>query len=174
MAFGPKAKTEAERDQRRCLVAELYIQCYTLREISERAGVTVTQIYRDLQWAHEQWRSRAADAIEKLKQTELSRLDWLELEATKAWQRSIGKHVIETVKTTRVDVTASEQEIEADLPADEITRKSERLAGDPRFLDVIADCIKQRRAILGLDAPVRQEIGLSNIESILARREAAQ
>jgi len=119
--------------------------------IAQILGCAVGTVYRDICWAREQWRTRAVDAIEKLRQIELGRVDHIEVEAWKAWKRSVGIHEVVTRKTG-MKPGGDGGEI------DETSEKRERLAGDPRFLDVAGRCVEQRRKILGLDAPTKSEL----------------
>ena len=155
----PKTKTHEERLQRIAKVAEMYFQCMSMAEIGRKLGISAVQVYRDICFAREQWRTRYTDAIEKHKQNELGRIDHLELEAWKAWKRSIGNHVKRTVKS-------GNKPGEYGGPFDEETEHSEKLAGDPRFLDIVNKCIENRRKILGLDAPVMSKVELLDSESL--------
>ena len=137
---------------RRVHVSELYMQGQTMAEIPGQVGVSVAMVYKDVCWAREQWRTRAADAIEKHKERELAKIDAVEVEAWKGWQRTIGYYVTTTVKSTTVKTGASDGDM-VELPGLEETKKKEKLAGDPRFLDIIHRCICKRCDILGLDAP---------------------
>jgi len=155
MSTAPKTKTPEQLMERRSRVSELYLQCHSMAKIGEMVGVSAQTVYKDICWAREQWRTRAADAIDKHKQLELSRVDHVELEAWKAWERSIGLHEIVTTKTTKV--SASAENVKVDLPAEEQTIKAEPLAGDSHFLEIVNKCIESRRKILGLDAPIKGE-----------------
>jgi hypothetical protein len=152
----PKTKSKEQRMARVAQVSEMYLQCLSMAEIGRRLGLNASTIYKDICIAREEWRTRYADAIESHKQRELAKLDVVEIEAWRAWQRSIGKYVIETRKSTVIGETKAEGVDE--VPGEEITRKTERLAGDPRFLQIIQGCIESRRKILGLDAPARQSL----------------
>lgn len=154
----PKTKTPEQLLARRQQVSELYLQCRSMAEIGRQLGISATQVYRDICWAREQWRTRAADAIEKHKERELVRIDHLELEAWKAWSRSIGR-----VKTTKTETGTGPQGA-----IDKISETIERKAGDPRFLEVVNKCIESRRKILGLDAPVKSEMTVTADELMSA------
>ena len=165
---GPKTKTDEQLMERRKRTAELYLQCESMAEIGRQLGVSPQTVYKDICWAREQWRTRAADAIEVHKQRELSRIDHLELEAWRAWIRSSRPAVSVTHETGTGTIGGGE------LGAvDKTKRTTTGQAGDPRFLGIVDKCIVHRRAILGLDAPIKQEIGgLEGIAVILAQRVA--
>lgn len=138
---------------RRARVSERYCQHgETLAAIARDENVSPQQIHKDLKWCREQWRTQAAAAIEEHRAQELARIDQVEVEAWQAWRRSIGIYITLTTKTTSV-MTAGNDGGPVELPGIEETKKKEKLAGDPRFLEIITDCVRQRREILGLDPP---------------------
>jgi hypothetical protein len=145
--------------ERRMRVSERYTHGDTLAQIAADEHVSVVQIHKDMKWCREQWRTRAVGAIEQQKTRELARIDQVEVEAWRAWERSIGYYTTVTTKTTSVKMADREGEL-VELPGVEETRKREKLAGDPRFLERIGDCIRKRADILGLDAP-RQISGVA-------------
>ena len=85
-----------------------------------------------------------------------------------AYFRSIGEIKKETVKTRVISFKRSDLKLEIeydmgdgetiDIPVPETTVTTEIQNGDPRYLAIIADCIKQERALLGLDKPKKTEI----------------
>jgi len=167
MALGPKTKTPEQLMARRQQVSELYLECNSMAEIGRQLGVSAVTVYKDICWAREQWRTRAADAIEKHKQRELGRIDHVEIEATRAWKRSQRDAVTVTHETGTGTIGGGEL-------GNVDKRKEQRAgqAGDPRFLDVVLKCIDARRKILGLDAPVKQSVELPGIAELLTSRVA--
>lgn len=147
MAAGRWTTTPDQLFERRQRVAQLYLQCESMAEIGRQIGVSAVTIYKDICWAREQWRTKAADAIATAKQRELARIDALEVEAWRGWQRSCQLEVIERTKS-------GNRPGDQGGPYDEQSTERRKQAGDPRFLDVIGKCIESRRKILGLDAPV--------------------
>lgn len=159
------AKGPAELMQRRARVAELYLQCHSMAAIGKMLSVSSRTVYIDICWAREQWRTRAADAIETLKQRELAKIDVIEVEAWRGWERSCKPEI------TKVEKTGNRPGDQGG-PFDEqaVTKKGQ--AGDPRFLQIIDGCIESRRKILGLDAPAKSTIELTGetLEAMVARR----
>lgn len=153
MAFGPKTKTPEQLAERRQRVSEMYLECQSMADIGRQLGVSAQTIYKDICWAREQWRTRAADAIEVLKQRELAKIDHLEVEAWRGWLRSTGRTVI--VKHDTGSGTLGRGELGQ---IDKTSETVEYKAGDPRFLEIIKGCIESRRKILGIDAPARSSI----------------
>ena len=157
----PKAKSPEELLARRTRVSELYIECRSMAEIARQIKVSIETVYRDVCWAREQWRTRAADAIEIHKNRELGRVDHLEVEAWKGWQRSC-KYAV----TTKEKIGSRTGPQGGDF--NETSKVKTKQAGDPRFLQVVKDCIASRRAILGLDAPIQQRIANPDGSPILS------
>jgi hypothetical protein len=90
----------------------------------------------------------------------------------KGWERSVGTHKVTTTK--KIAVKGDDRALDAppEIPADEITVKTQPSPGNPRFLDIILKCTEARRRILGLDAPanVRVDDFQQNIDAILGAR----
>jgi hypothetical protein len=171
MNSAPKTKTPEQLLERRKRTAELYLQCLSMAEIGKQLGVSAMTVCKDMAWCRAQWRTKCTDAIEVQKNRELGRIDHIEAEAWRAWDRTIGLHEVKTTKTTTVSAAGDNADIS--IPADEITRKHERLAGDPRFLEIALKCVDSRRKILGLDAPSQVQVGgLDNVMSVLQARIA--
>jgi hypothetical protein len=148
-----KTKTAEQRLARIAQIRELYLQCLSMAEIGRQLGLSAATVYRDICSAREQWRTRAADAIEQHKQRELGKIDIIEVEAWRAWKRSIG--IAKTVTTKNTTIEAPDGSNDIELPAEERTVREEDLAGDPRFLEIARKCVEDRRKVLGLDAPVK-------------------
>jgi hypothetical protein len=121
----------------------MYLAGKNMTTIAGELGIGLTTVHHDISCAREEWRTRAADAIDELKKRELSRIDQLETEAWKGWLRSIGK-----TKIIRTESGTGSQG-----PINKTSETVEKKAGDPRFLEQVNRCIESRRKILGLDAP---------------------
>ena len=78
------------------------------------------------------------------KAQELAKIDEVERQAWVAWERSQ-----EDAESTKVVETASDKRYEA---------QTKGQAGDPRFLDIVMKCVDRRCKILGVDAPVKQQV----------------
>jgi hypothetical protein len=132
-------------EKRRAEVSELYMKTsLSMREIGLQYGVTYGTIYNDLRAIREDWRTKATDNIEKKKAMELGRVDMIEVEAWKAWERSVGT-------TTKTTTTKRGKDVTVSVVVD-------TQSGDARYLDQIHKCVEQRRRILGLDEPNRSTI----------------
>jgi len=139
MAVSRAKKAEVAR--RRRAVSDLYIQGHSQVAIAEQLGVSQPTVSTDLQCIRRQWRESAIRDLDALRERELRKLDAVELEAWKAWQRS-QRPSQAAVMTT-------------DGTNQKTQKKVAEQVGDVRFLDQIQKCVAGRRSLLGLDAPVK-------------------
>jgi hypothetical protein len=164
MAFQSSSKS-AFTEARRVRVAELYVhgldgrkqrQSDIARIIADEfpspsgSGKPYSQssIANDLKCMRQEWRTQRAEKIDEMIDLELARIDQVEREAWVAWERSVGKNTTITEKTS--------------ADGSETSIKTEKLAGDPRFLSIQLDCVKKRCEVLGLNADTVQKLKLSN------------
>jgi len=142
---------QIERDRRE--IADLYLKGWLQQEIADHINAdterdyTLTQqmISYDLKRLQEQWQKSALVDVDELKAKELAKVDRLEREYWRAWERS------------REDAETLQQVGGKDGP-DKITKTSKGQAGDPRFLQGVQWCIERRCKILGVDAPEKREL----------------
>jgi hypothetical protein len=140
--MGRNPKETAQIAQRRQQVAELYVKGWFQSAIARELGVSQPTICQDLKAVYKEWRQSSIRDFDELRERELQKLDLVEREAWAAWQRSQ-----EPQESTKVVQDASGGNREQQTVANS--------AGDPRFLEQVHKCIASRRALLGLDAPVR-------------------
>jgi hypothetical protein len=132
------------------------LQGYSLRRIAGEVGVNHTQVFLDIKAIRADWRANTRWNFEEKQNLELARLDQVELEAWKGWARTIGK-----VKTVRQEVDSQGKK--------RLVTTIEHQAGDPRFLEVVRNCVRTRCEILGLNAPIEARItGRLSIEDLRA------
>ena len=156
---------EALIEDRRARVASYKLQGLSLRKtidaLTKDGYVNPTSkrpwglevIKKDVDALIERWRQRAQRDIEEVKARDLAKIDEAEREAWEAWRRSCGKHQVRTTRTKR----GKAPEGEPIMPETETTLRTEELAGDPRFLDLILACRRDRAKILGYESPTRFE-----------------
>jgi hypothetical protein len=88
-----------------------------------------------------EWRASAVRDFDEAREIELRRIDYVHAEAAEAWEKS---------------KKPAQSAVDTGDGADQKTRKTmKNQHGDPRFLVVILKCTADRRAVLGLDAPVQ-------------------
>jgi len=128
---------EIERDRRN--ISRLYLQGKIQAEIAVELKLSQSTISRELKLLQGEWKQERVYDINEAKARELAKLDNLELEYWEAWKRSQKNSI------TNIDSTGPLGRTK--------TMKDENQFGDSRFLDGVMDCIKQRCAILGVEAP---------------------
>jgi predicted transcriptional regulator len=127
--------------RRRAAVADLYIQgCYQA-DIAQQLGVSQPTVSNDIKAIQKEWRASAIRDFDILRERELQKLDRLEREAWEAWERS--------------QKPAQEATMSTDGTAQKTVKKVSEQSGDARYLEVVHKCIASRRALLGIDAPVK-------------------
>lgn len=127
--------------RRREQVAQLYAQSRTQLEIGELLGVSQATISQDLRQLDREWREAAAQNIEQLRQADLKKLANIEREACLAWERS--------------QKPQQAADIRGNGAGNKTRKRLKYQYGDPRFLAIRCQCIAQRRALIGLDAPTK-------------------
>lgn len=148
MAATKRSKDQALRD--RYVVAELYLKGRNLRqitdELNERSDVeyqlSMSSIARDLNLVRDHWLTSMVRDFDQAKAVELAKLDNLEREAWFAWEWSKTERKTRTIKATGP---------RHGLQNVEKTEKTEESIGDPRYMQVILQCIEKRIKILGLE-----------------------
>lgn len=129
---------------RRKEVARLYLQQKTQAEIAQSLGVTQVTVSNDLKAVHAEWVKAAVMDMNEFKQRELERIDALERESWKAWIRSCEKA---KEKSTKAKATALNQGTPDYF---EVTESERELLGDPRYLEIVKNCIDLRCKIMGV------------------------
>lgn len=154
--------------ERRNRVADLYLKGLTQSKIAELEGVTQPCIHNDLKAIRKQWVSETLTNFDEIQARELAKIDNLETQAWKAWERSCEDLVTVTEDVKRELRAEAEETVEEKvsglaarlsgmepekkmMPTEQNTKTTTKgQAGDPRFLERIAWCIEQRVKIFGL------------------------
>ena len=142
-------RTDKQRQSDLPRISELYLKGFTQEKIAAEFNITRQQIAYDLKDIKDQWKDSTLIDFNEAQNRELDRIDLLESEAWKGWNRSIGT----VVKTTEKSGDSSMKGSYA-----ETSTVAEEQAGDSRFLEIINKCIQRRCDILGLKAPIKTEL----------------
>ncbi len=144
--------------KRRVTVSEMYLAGKTQYQIALEVGVTRQQISQDLKRIRQEWRSSTLHNFDEKVGLELAKLDQVEHDAWVAWGDSIGTHVVTTQKNGEHGL--------------ETTIRTEKLAGDPRYLHIILDCVEKRCKMLGLFAAVKSSVEVTSytLQELVNRR----
>jgi len=148
-------KTTADRREK---VSLLLLEELSFSEIAKRLSMTVNQVKSDVDRIFADWRDNALINAERRVRVLLRRISRRRTDARAAWLRSIGKSET-TRKSKRVLDSTSNG---SSAGTTEVRVETKTLVGNPKFLQVEANCDEQERALLGLDAPKRLEIKLDD------------
>jgi DNA-binding MarR family transcriptional regulator len=155
-----RRRTSAEIARDRRLVADLYLRGYLQSDIAEQLGVNQSTVSRDLKALHQEWLVSAQIDFNQAKARELARIDRLEREYWRAWEKS--KNEKESTVTEKVQDDGRGNRAKARM-------HRERQFGNPRFLVGVQWCIEQRCKLLGVYAPQRIAVSTEDIDTQIER-----
>lgn len=141
-------RSKAQKIKDREQIAALKLRGRTLQQIADAVGVSVMTVRRELKALIGDWQAAAKEDIAAVKARELRKLEALEEEAWKEWERSKEDWVKKSVKkggTTPAGTKA----------APETKVETGGQCGDPRYLNVLLGVQERRAKILGVDAPTK-------------------
>jgi transcriptional regulator with XRE-family HTH domain len=177
MATIKRSKVERERDLLE--LSDLYLKGHTQADIALRMGVSQQQISYDLKALQKRWRESALVNVDEAKARELAKVDQLEREYWDAWERSKGNAEIETIEQIGVRGKAPRQgdgEEDGELTIVPLrvkkNKRTEGRSGNPAFLAGIQWCINKRCEIMGLNAPIKQDVRLFDLDAWMKTAEA--
>lgn len=150
MASG-KHRSSAQRARDRRRVADLYLQGWIQADIAAETGLSQPTISRDLKAIQKEWLTSTLVDFNEAKAREIAKVDRLEREYWRAWERSCEDAETTTQKAVDTDGKTRQEAIK--------TAKGQ--AGDPRFLSGVQWCIEKRCKIMGVDAPEKHEHEIS-------------
>lgn len=142
------------------MVAEQYRRGQgDVAKLAEQFRVTKKVIWADLAAIRKQWKTDVSLYFQAARAEECQKVNAVEYEAWMAWEKSkLPKERKRITSKSSAGPTGDDVRLESGgLDVTETTESTELegQCGDPRFLEVVGKCIVQRRAILGLDAPVK-------------------
>ena len=147
-----KAGRQNKKDfvaKRRAIVAELFLKGYYQSEIANHVNVTQQQISSDLKAIRKEWKDSAIRDYDDALDQELARINRRETEAWEAWDRSKNQTKQRTIKGRSIG--------EGDTNIIEKSERTEDKIGDPRYLNIVEACSRQRCELLGLNkAPIEK------------------
>jgi hypothetical protein len=136
------ANHKLEMLHRRQKVADLYLQGLAQAAIAQQLEMSQTSVARDLSKIERSWRESAIRDFDAAKERELQRLALIEKNAWEGWKRSC-----QPIQTATVDGQAADSQ--------KAKRTVKHQNGQPRFLELVLECIDKRAKLLGLDAPLK-------------------
>lgn len=172
---GPK-RTKIQRKADLKIITESYLKGMTQIEIARVLAeirpyaISQQMVSNDLRHVQKQWRTDTSMALDEYKARELARLDLLEREYWQAWEKSQKPR-----KRHRVNYGDDQPDMSVDRKPRAVLLDTEERIGDPRFLQGVERCIQQRCKLLGIEAPARYDLGLTNFDKLLlALRDEGQ
>lgn len=120
-------------------IAQYYVQGYSIRAIAQELNTTIEKVSRELYRIERWWNDYAIETLETHKARELGKLNALEKEYWRAWERSCTN----TIRRLVYDADANDYVVETV----ELTMVRD---GDPRFLQGVGQCIRDRCTLLNL------------------------
>lgn len=141
-------RTKAQRLADREKIAGLLLKSWTVPMIARELKLSEATINREKRILVEEWKKAAADDIDAVKAKELQKLDDLEREARKEWERSKEAYTKKVVEDLIGRGGESGRAKKAKIETIE-------QLGDPRYLAIIQGCMDRRAKILGTDAPTK-------------------
>lgn len=143
-------------------VARLYLRGLPQHDIAAKLGISQTTVSQDLTAIRTYWLESCKLDMDAIKAKELAKLDALEMEYWRAWERSKQEHT----KRTRTYVEGTEKGKQAEGLPVTVTETVEQTSGDPRFLAGIESCMLRRAKMLGLDAPKLLDVGVTPLKVV--------
>jgi hypothetical protein len=161
-------RTKFQIEQHRAEIAQRYLRRQTQHEIGAALGISRELVEYDLRIIQQRWRKDTTRDFDADKADALARIDELERTYWAAWVTSQEDKEV-TVQEQGTGGTGGNR-------AKAQVRK-EGQSGNPTFLAGVLTCIDRRCKLLGLDAPVRQEVtgadgGPITISAVSTAREA--
>lgn len=155
------------------IITERYLKGDTQQQIADQLGLTRQQIGYDIKDILARWEEKAIRNVDALKNKELDRINILEREYWKAWERSqedkvthqsVRKHKAAELGDGKDD---DGEPTEIVNPASVEVTDTESIAyqvGNPTFLSGVQWCISERCKLLGIYAPTKTEAITRNID----------
>ncbi len=140
-----EARTDDQKLADRAKIAELLLKGWKQAAIARDLNLSVSTVCRDAQDIREEWKATALEDTATLVNKELQELDLLKSELYEAWDRS---------KLDKSVTTKSGGEGKGS----NVSLKRETQEGNPAFLKLLIEISKERRELLGLNAPKKTQM----------------
>jgi len=140
-----KRRSNGQLARDRLKISDLYLQGKIQAEIADVLELSQATVSRDIAFLQDEWRQSALVNIDDKKAEELAKVDRLEREYWRAYERSCE------------DAETVQQKVKEDGKK-EATKTAKGQSGDPRFLTGVQWCINKRCEIIGIDAPQKHEL----------------
>lgn len=147
-----RSASQIERDN--LLVSNFYLQGLNQGDIATKVGIDQTTVSRTLKTLQAKWAEKSVMNIDARKRVELERIDLVEREAWQAWERSKGDKTEQLTRSKALPSVKDPSKLEVQ-PVTDIQQRKWVTEGNPKYLNVIMECVERRCKILGIDAPIK-------------------
>lgn len=148
MAKKTTHRTPGEIQEHLNIIARMYLRGNSIRQIVDfinaesKRKTSIRTVHNDIQTLLVEYKEQRIVELEDAQRVELAKLNEVEKTAWEAWERSKQKE------------TQTDKSVTGEKARTESGTTKEETPGDPRFLQLVMNCIDKRCKILGLDAPV--------------------
>lgn len=134
--------------------------------MAQELGVSTRQVRRDLALIRLRWLNTQIESIAERRRQEMHTVALVEKESWEAWDRSKENAETRTQKAKKAEPGGHGSPVELSI-------RTEGQTGDATYLRTVLDCSRERRKLLGTDAPEKHIIDLTNLtdEELIAERE---
>lgn len=136
-------RSKAQKIKDREQIAALRLRGRTMQQIADAVGISFATVRRELKALVGEWQESAAEDIAAVKARELQKLDAIEEEAWREWERSKEDWI---KKSSKKGGGNSDPETKVETGGQ---------CGDPRYLQALLGIQDRRAKILGMDAPTK-------------------
>ena len=147
--MGLPKRTDFQREADYVQITELYLRGKRQSEIAPLLNLSQGMISNDLKVIQRRWRESTTMNLDEAKAKELARLDELEREFWAAWEASKGERTQARQEKNNAGATVK------------ASMTKEQRDGNPAFLTGVLNCIDRRCKLLGLDAPTKSELAVT-------------
>lgn len=152
--MAPTPQKQKQIAERQAQISKMYLEGKTQNEISLICHCAIGTVNRDLKIINARWLADATTNLAERKARELAKLDNLE---GQAWI-SFFESKLTTERGQGQRKKPPQKKGDKIYETTSTFSKEIESAGDPRFMNIIADCIERRCRILGVDAPGKLEL----------------
>lgn len=148
-----RARTKVQREKDLQQIAEMYLSGRTQADIAHALNVTQQTISNDLKTLQERWLASSVRDFNELRAEQLAKIDRLEAEYWSAWERSKRPRTRKGKKQKSSSGPTGN--------SDESSVVVEERDGNPAWLAGVDRCVERRCKLLGLDAPTKSDINVT-------------
>ena len=146
----PKHKTKADREAYLAELSICYRKGWSNVRMSERFGIATRNIQRDCRILDQRFLDAQVSNVGRRRSMEVAKIDLAEADAWDAWDKSKEDAEVRTLRMRKAEAGAQGQPVDS-------TIRTEGQSGDPAYLRLVLECIRDRRKLQGTDRPERHD-----------------